>query len=280
MKHPYLYILILFYLAPIKIYSQIDFNSQLYNQIIFEKSEIYDSNFIAIDKGEIFNKFFFVDSVSTCFGLPPVKFVNNIFWGVEKHDVVKTEKLFDTITNKINPRFLDFIYIIRTEAGEYTGKTKFAFTVKKKIIDSLGIISYSKASKKEVDSFAEQNWVIEKMTVYNKELYLDKCLRSYNLSFEKEGAFEQLYSLNSICKAFSAKQMNQSFKYELFSDSIIYEIPINKGYWNLDNGNIYLINNEGTSMLTYKYRFKDKNTLVLKYENYMQIWLKQENENE
>jgi hypothetical protein len=63
---------------------------------------------------------------------------------------------------------------------------------------------------------------------------------------------------------------------EISQDSISYEITIPNGYWKVEKGTLYLIKKDGTDLLIYKYQLLNKDTLVLKFENYMEIWLRRE----
>lgn len=245
------------------------FSNSLYAQTIFENINLYDSNLILINRSEIYSKFYYIDTTSVCF-IPDSKFINNNFIGVEQFSLIKHDRIFDTITNNSNPDFLMFLYVIRTATGEYTGKTKFAFQVRKKEVSSLNSIALTFTEKFDLIG----SWEVAHILV-NKEKYkLDPCLKSFTLLINKDQTFNQQYSNGVKC---NSKLNSKTIKHlGLTQDSISYEITLKHGYWKAEQDSFYFINQDGQNLLIYKYKLKNENLLVLQYDNYMEIWLRRQ----
>lgn len=251
---------------------EINFSKELYAQTIFETISLYDSSFKVLNKEEVFSKFYGIAIGTLCHGWNG-EFRNANYMGEEQLSTWKFENIFDTITNDSDPDFLKFMHIIRSEAGEYLGKTKFAFQVKKKDVLSLNKVNLPALPNSKLVTGPTKAWKIKKMLIYNDAVQIDSCVKEYVLNLYNDQTFEQNYGKDWGCVSTLTPETKKKLK--LIQDTISHEIDLKNGYWKTDNDKLYFIDKEGKNILIYTYKLKGKR-LTLIYENYMELQLKRQ----
>jgi hypothetical protein len=234
------------------------------NRVILNEIVVYDKEFKPIKNDAI--DLIVIDTVVNCQWTRP-KFVNNIFQSSFDGVLVEDQVDFDTSTNKIDSKYLDFTIQQFDENGNYL-KDTIVFLVNKE--------NYKKHDLAQdielVNNLKNTYWQNDRIELGVNEIELDSCHNIFRLQLNEGFTFYQFYGNNqSDCSTYEMRKEKQVgvegdsesfFKY--YNKTQGHYLSLLQGNWLIEKNELQLIDVQKRKALIFKIEKLNDEELHLK----------------
>ena len=266
-----LFFLIIF--APIQLQGQLEYEfvDSLFQLILLEKMEVYDENKKQLlFEDEPWMELITIDTSVCCRWTRP-RFENNIFQKGVDGIIVKYQNFIDTIVYLPDRSYIQFNKSIEDDNGNFKF-WKTVFLIKRNDLKKLEIQDLKFSYPKNLITSQNEYWANDLILINEKNYQLDSCHFLYQLKLHENFTFSQSY--NEELECFTKKMERDveigsdvDFDPKYFDLLQGHFIDIDEGIWMLKNDYLYLISNNGSNFLKFKFHLKSKDELILESSN-------------
>ena len=235
-----LIILLSILLANIVLAQENNWIDSILNKVILNKIVVYDTGFKPIKNDEI--ELVSTDTVINSQWTRP-KYVDNILQSSFDGVLFEKQIKFDTSTNKIDSKYLDFTIQQFDENGNST-EDIIVFLVNK-TNPPIGSIPDCEL----VNNLKNTDWVNNRIELDAKEIELDSCHKTFRLQLNEDFIFNQFYGNNQIncnTQAMEEKkevgtESNRELFFKYHNKLQGHYLSFQQGYWLIEKNELRLI---------------------------------------